>query len=165
MKYLATILFACIFSVAAFAQPGSGNARDNGKLANIFKIGEHEKQYEQLITDNQAQLLNVCNNDMEQAFRIWMGMIVSMEEYAETVDYDINAVRFWVHVFWNKDGSINKIGYHLRPNSRQVDDVQFRAFLDSFAGQYKLPVRADDGFSHYTTVAFPTTYMLSEDEK
>lgn len=164
MKYFSILLAVLFCSATAFAQPGSNGSVSDGDLKDVFQLGEAETQYEKLITDNQAQLLNVCNNDMEQAFRIWMGMVVSMEEYAETVDYDLNGVRFWIHAFWNKDGSINKLGFHLRPNSRAVDVEQLRSFLDSFAGQYKLPVRADQGFSHYTTVAFPTTYMLSDDK-
>ena len=163
MKLLSTLLLT-LFSLALFAQPGDNGSVTDGDLKDVFQLGEAETQYERLITRNQAQLLNVCNNDMEQAFRIWMGMVVSMEEYAETVDYDLNGVRFWIHAFWNRDGSINKLGFHLRPNSRAVDVEQLRTFLDSFAKQYKLPVRADAGFSHYTTVAFPTTYMLSDDE-
>jgi len=80
-----------------------------------------------------------------------------MEAYAKEINFDINGVKIWVHVFWSADGTINHIAYHLKPNSKNIDDKEFSAFLSSFTNQYKFPlVTKGVNYSHYASAAFPT---------
>ena len=157
------LLFGC-FAFTTFAQGDGGTTRSK-QMPQVFKIGEYEKDYDKLLMNHQAQLLNVCNNDMQDAFRKWMGMAAEIEAYAKTVDYDINGLKFWVHVFWKKDGEIDHLGFHLRPNSRHVPDEELAEFLSAFVAQYRLPINANERFSHYTTLAYPLSYMLSDEKE
>ena len=163
MHKLLPLLFALsFFSVGSlFAQPG-GSITKPDALPSVFVLGEHEAAYEKLILNHQTQLLNVADNDMERAFRAWIEMVIAMEKYAEKVDFDINGLRFWIHVFWKEDGSVDHIAFHLRPNSRAVDNQLLGGFLRSFSKQYQLPMTSDVPFSHYTSVAFPSSYMLED---
>ena len=158
------LLVGVLFVNVAIAQSG-GTSGQSKQMPKVFKIGEYENDYDKLLMNHQAQLLNVCNNDMQEAFRKWMGMAAEIEAYAKTVDYDIDGLKFWVHVFWKKDGEIDHLGFHLRPNSRLVPDEELAEFLDAFVAQYRLPIQANERFSHYTTLAFPMSYMLGEEKK
>ena len=164
MKTLYPVLLLLIgalsFNTVA-AQSDGGSAKPK-QMPQVFKIGEYEKDYDKLLMNHQAQLLNVCNNDMQEAFRKWMGMAAEIEAYAQTVDYNIDGLKFWVHVFWKKDGEIDKLGFHLRPNSRHVPDEELAEFLTAFVEQYRLPISANERFSHYTTLTFPMSYMLED---
>lgn len=124
-------------------------------LPKVFLLGEHEKEYNQLSETSQASLLTVCENDMPKAFKKWISMTQEMEVYANQIEYDINGVKLWLHIFWKKDGSIKHIGYYLRPNSRNVDLPELNAFLTSFTNHYKFPLTAAKPYQHYSFAQFP----------
>ena len=160
-SFICCLFLSLSFSATAFAQGGNDSGKSK-QMPRVFKIGEYESDYEKLLENHQSQLLNVCNNDMQEAFRKWMGMATEMEAFAKTVEYDVNGLKFWVHVFWKKDGTVDYLGFHLRPNSRNVADEDLAEFLQAFVDQYRLPIQATQRFSHYTTLAFPTSYMLTD---
>ncbi|MFK7934795.1 MAG: hypothetical protein AB8G22_14895 [Saprospiraceae bacterium] len=126
-------------------------------LPKVFLLGEHEKEYEQLVMDYNANLLAACDNDMQGAFKKWVSMLKEMEEYAKNMEYDINGVKFWIHVFWDKNGEIKHLAYHLRPNSRSIETEELSNFLQSFINQYRFPLTTTKKFSHYSTAYFPMT--------
>jgi len=131
---------------------------ENVTLPKVFILGEHESDYEQLMLQYNTSLLTACDNDMQVAFSKLNGMFQEIEAYAEQMHYDIKGVKLWVHIFWDKDGSINHLGYHLRPNSKNVDTSELTTFLESFIEQYRFPLTTDTNYTLYTSTSYPTRY-------
>lgn len=130
-------------------------------LPKVFVLGEYETEYEQLIATYDTNLLVACNNDMQGAFKKWVSMLKEMEAYANQMEYDIDGVKFWIHVFWDKNGRIKHLAYHLRPNSRSVKTDELSTFLTSFINQYRFPLTTKENFSHYSTAYFPLSAQLT----
>ena len=126
------------------------------KSTKVFQLGDDEKNYEKLARSYSLSLLEACNNDIKKAFEKWLEMMVQVDTYAKKINYDLKGVKVWLHVFWGEDGNIDNIGYLLRPDSRNIDSKELKAFLASFSRQYKFPVSANRKFSHYTGATFPT---------
>ncbi len=124
------------------------------EIPTVFLLGEYDKGYEGMMAE-QSTLLDVCNDDMNMAYGKLMGMMQEMEAYAELVDFDLNGINAWIHFFWRADGSIEHIGFYLKPNSRNVNTELMKNFLEGFAKQYKLPLKYAKKFSHYSSFAFP----------
>ncbi len=123
-------------------------------LPTVFILGEYNEPYEALMS-GQSTLLDVCDNDMNFAYHKLTGMMKDMEAYALTANFDLKGINAWMHFFWRADGSIDHIGFYLKPNSRNVPNEQVKSFLESFAKQYKLPLRFNKKFSHYSSFSFP----------
>lgn len=153
--FSSALLLLLVFQVQA--QTGNSGQAD-AKLPKVFLIGEHEQAFEKLTTGYEADLLKVCDNDMQNAFDKWIGMMEEMEAYAKLIEYDLDGVKAWFHVFWDTDGTIEHIAYYLRPNSRNVDLAEMNAFLSSFMNNYKFPMTTETKFHHYTGAAFPVYY-------
>jgi hypothetical protein len=122
----------------------------------VFILGEHEDAYEQLNLDYSVMLLTACNGNMDDAYQKWVSMLNEMEAYATLINYDIKGVKVWLNVFWNGDGSVKHIAYHLKQNSRNIDTAEFTAFLTSFMNHYKFPLVTNEKYSHYGSASFPT---------
>lgn len=127
----------------------------DAELPKVFLLGEYESQYNQLIEQYEISLLTVCKNDMPKAFKKWMSMNQEIEVYANQIEFDMNGLRLWLHIFWEKDGTIKHIGYHLRPNSRNIQLEDLTAFFSSFCNHYKFPLTAETGYQHYSFAQFP----------
>jgi hypothetical protein len=161
MKYFLTFSFLSLF---LFVQAtNSINVKNHyGLLLNdttppkVFILGEHEKAYEQLNLEYSVMLLTACKGNMETAYQKWLSMLNEMEAYATSINYDIKGVKVWLNVFWNVDGTIKHIAYHLKQNSRNIDTAEFTAFLSSFINHYKFPLVSDQKYSHYGSASFPT---------
>lgn len=130
-------------------------------LPRVFEIGTYEEEYEQLVQYYPNSLLEVCSNDTRLAFRKLISMYKEMEVFAANANYDVGGVRTWVHVFWNADGSIQHLAFHLRPNSRNIDKNVFKAFLADFVRVYKMPLISEQPYSLYTSVSFPVTFRAT----
>lgn len=124
--------------------------------SDVFILGENESEYLVLQTSYSKSLLEACNNDLQLAFDTWLDMMQEMDRYAEKIDYDIRGVKVMFHVFWNPDGSVAKLGYLLRPDSKLLPEAELKAFFSSFIRRYKLPMTSDKRFMHYTGATFPT---------
>lgn len=122
----------------------------------IFILGENESEYLELNTAYSQSLLEACNNDIQKAFDLWLGMMSEMDAYAEKIDYDIRGVKVMFHVFWNEDGTIAKLGYLLRPDSKLLPKEELNAFFSSFIKRYKFPLTSNKKYMHYTGATFPT---------
>lgn len=132
------------------------SSADSVQLPKVFILGEHETQYEALFENYSKVLLEVCNDDMDEAFDKWLSMLEEMEAYANNIDYDIKGIKVWLNIFWEKDGTIRHIAYHLKVNSRNVERDELTAFFSSFMNHYKFPKVAQTGYSHYGSASFPT---------
>ncbi|RME99619.1 MAG: hypothetical protein D6772_07455 [Bacteroidetes bacterium] len=140
------LVFVCLLGVQA----------QNGQLSKVFQLGTEEQRYEQLTSVYSQSLLEAANGNITTAFEGWLDMQQAMDRHAERVNFDLNGVKVWLHVFWNEQGQIDQLGYLLRPDSKLVDDAELRAFLADFIGQYTFPIRSGRKFSHYTGATFPT---------
>ena len=150
-----------LFDLSAAAQPRLK------EIPPVFIIGEHEQEYEALMDSYKKSLLDVCGNDMAHAFDLWMGLVEEMEAYSQQTGFDLNGVKAWFHVFFEKDGTIARIGFHLKPASKNVDVDELTAFLSGFITQYKFPFTALERYASYTSVGFPSIYNrpLKESKK
>jgi len=130
---------------------------DSTILPKVFILGQHEKAYEKLFDQHSTVLLEVCNDSMDIAFDKWLSMLEEMEAYANSIDYDLKGIKVWLNVFWNKDGSIKHIAYHLKVNSKNIVHLEeLSAFFSSFMNHYRFPLVSDRSFSHYGSASFPT---------
>ena len=151
----AILLFWSLGFVSLLAQPAKERLKE---IPPVFVIGEYEQEYEVLMGDYSRSLLDVCGNDMPLAYDLWIGLIEEMEAYSKQSDFDLNGVKAWFHLFFEKDGTIGRIGFHLKPTSRNVDTDAFVAFLNQFIAQYQFPFTALEKYSNYTSVSFPSIY-------
>jgi hypothetical protein len=143
-------LFAGLFLLATTTT----SAQDD-QLPAVFQLGENEQVYEQLTTDYSLTLLEVANFDAQSAFSNWLEMMLAMEAHADKIKFDMKGVKLWMHVFWNADGTIQHIGYMLRPDSRNVSALELSAFLKTFMKKYQFPLSGNKSFNHYTGANFP----------
>jgi len=161
MKYSLTFSLLCLFFFVQASQT-TDLKHHEGLLFNdttppkVFILGEHESAYEKINLEYNVMLLAACEGNMDVAYQKWLGMLNEMEAYATMINYDIKGVKVWLNVFWNVDGSIKHIAYHLKQNSRNIDTAEFTAFLISFINHYKFPLTTNSKFSHYGSASFPT---------
>lgn len=141
--------------VSLLAQPAKERLKE---LPPVFVIGDYEPEYEAMMGNYPKSLLDVCGNDMPLAFDLWIGFIEEMEAYSKQAGFELNGVKAWFHVFFEKDGTIAQIGFHLKPTSRNIDTDAFIGFLNQFIAQYKFPYTALESYSNYTSVSFPSVY-------
>lgn len=144
-----TILLVC-------ALASSSVLLSQAQLPAVFLLGQDEAAYEKLNVEHPRNLLVVSGNDTGKALNHWLDFILTIQEHAENVKYDINGLKVFLHVFWNEDGSIKHIGYFVKPDSRNFKPDELRAFFGTFIRAYKPKFSSDKKFSHYTTASFPT---------
>ncbi|MBT8219667.1 MAG: hypothetical protein KJP00_07580 [Bacteroidia bacterium] len=131
-------------------------AQDSVRLPKVFLLGEYEVQMDQQSLVHSTNLLKACDDDIELAYAKWISMVKEIEAYAKKIEFDINGVKVWLNVFYSSNGKIAHIGYHLKPNSRNISKAEFAAFLRSFVNNYTFPHTYDKPFSHYGSAGFPT---------
>ncbi|MDX1667378.1 MAG: hypothetical protein R3350_09115 [Saprospiraceae bacterium] len=146
-----SLLFLCLLFTT-----GLLNAQEPAKIERVFQLGELEQGYEALNQAYTLSLLEVHGNDMRMALNKWLDMLQGMERYAEETDFQLKGIKVWMHVFWNKEGTIDYLGYFLQPESRNVEEEQLESFFRKFADNYQLPVDTDRKFTHYGGASFPT---------
>ncbi|MCC6726118.1 MAG: hypothetical protein IT258_16545 [Saprospiraceae bacterium] len=125
------------------------------ELPTVFVIGEYDNAYTDLMSSQPTTLLEVCDNDMNFAYHKLMGMMKDMEAYGVSSGFDLKGVNAWMHFFWRPDGSIDHIGFYLKPNSKFVSNEKLKKFLEGFSKNYKLNLKYSKKFSHYSSFSFP----------
>ena len=138
---------------------------ESDTVPKVFLLGEHEVAFEQFSAIYPAMLLEVCENDMKEAYNKWLGMLQQMEAHSEKVEYDLKAIKVWLNVFWKKDGTIDHMAYYLKPNSKNIDTEKLTLFLISFINNYTPTMQFDQNFAHYGSAAFPTMPRRVGDKK
>jgi hypothetical protein len=155
MRFLPMLfLFVCGLALAHTLAAQNG-AVPGSSSAAVFQLGQDEAAYEKLTQDYARGLLVVSNNDMKQALNNWYEVLKSMQDHANASNFNISSLKVYLHVFWNADGSIHRIGYFLMPDSRNFKPEEIKAFFGSFIRQYQPKLRSDKNFSHYTSASFP----------
>lgn len=158
MRLLGIVFLLALTNVTLFAQ----NKAD--EIPRAFLIGEYESYYEQLVVEHRDQLLNVCNNSMEKAYTNWTDVMVDLEQFADSRDFDIKGTKVWINIFWNADGTVRHIVYYPKPNSKNMDFQLLSDLLSDFAASYQFVISFDRPFSHYGSSSFPTFYTPAVDK-
>jgi len=149
MKHLLPLLLVFTWALPGFTQGPASRL--------VFEIGQDETNYQKLSEAYPNTLLNWKQDDYTQSALLWFDFLKSMEIYAESISFNINGLKLWLHVFWDEKGGIQHLGYFIHPESRQIEKVELEAFLSSFSRQAKKPdFRSGLKLSHYTAVSFPT---------
>lgn len=155
-------LFSCIYMLVVYNNSNVGLSAQSGKnngnlleLPKVIVIGEDEAAYEKLTAQHSKLLLAVCNNDVDVAFKHWIGMMKDVQQYSDKIHFDLKGLKMWLEVFFNPDGSISNIAYYLKPSSRNINEKEIKGFLTAFMNQYKFDLKDKVPFSHYGSVSFP----------
>jgi hypothetical protein len=152
VKRLFTLLAALFILTSAQAN----TARQIDSLPTVFALGQYDGQpFEKLKADYETQLLSVCRNDMEMAYYLWVHVLKHIETQGTKTGFDMNGVKLWLYIFWNKDGTIKNIAFFPKPNSKNFKTEDMTVFLSNFCKTYKFPMTSDTNFSHYSTANFP----------
>lgn len=148
------IILLTLFLDRAFAQSVTTPA----SVPDVFLIGEYEEQYLTLSKQHPAIFMSVYNNDIDKAFRGWSNMLMDMEDYATSINFDMKGVKLWINLYFNADGSIEHLAFYPKPNSRNLPVEQLAAFFKTFIKDYRLEVKAEKSFQHSASAAFPTFF-------
>ena len=158
-KYLFVLSCTVFFSVSGLvAQSGDPirTSQNATNLPRVFLLGDFDgSPFEQLKSSHEMTLLEACKNDSETAYYCWVHLLKHLETFAQQRSYDINGVKMWLYVFWNKDGTVAHIAYYLKPNSKFVKTEDLSNLLNSFCEIYKLPLTTDKNYSNYNSASFP----------
>lgn len=158
------VLMVFLFtSVSTFAQKSAEGEKK--AYPTVFQIGERPNAFEELNDDYEADLLDVCDDDVKKAHIQWTVMLKAMERHAKARSFNLNGIKMWMKVFWNKDGTIKHIAFHLKPSSKNIDKAGLQKFLKSFTDTYKGKLMADENFSQYSSASFPTLPQLVFNKK
>ncbi|MEM9821424.1 MAG: hypothetical protein AAF985_10145 [Bacteroidota bacterium] len=166
--FLILVVGSLLFSLNVQANPTvlySDLKVKNDTVPKVFLLGEYEAAFEQFSTIYPAMLLDVCNYDMQEAYGKWLDLLQQMEAHSEMVEYDLKAIKVWLNVFWNKDGSIDHIAYYLKPASKNIDTDRLTLFLISFINSYQPALNFERNYAHYGSAAFPTMPRRVGDKK
>ena len=148
------MLLVGLFILCAAQATPSTTTIDSLPIA--FTLGQYDgRPFERLKADYETQLLSVCKNDMETAYYLWVHVLKHMETQSVKAGFNLDGVKLWLYVFWNKDGTISNIAFHPKPNSKNVKNEDIANFLIAFCKTYKFPLTAEVNFSHYSTASFP----------
>ncbi|MEZ4906327.1 MAG: hypothetical protein R2771_01485 [Saprospiraceae bacterium] len=121
------LLYFCIYNTnIAYSQ----DIKQNGI---VFLIGDNDEKYSQYLNDYPVSLLTVSNDSMELAYLNWMYLLKDIEDFAKKADFDLNGIKIWLNVFWNKNGKIDFMSYYPKPNSRNMDLTNSLLFLKNFS--------------------------------
>ena len=126
----------------------------------VFQIGESPNAFEELSEVYDTPLLKVCDDDVRRAYAEWITMLKAIENHGKVKKFNLKGVKMWLKVFWNEDGSIKHIAFHLKPGSKNVDTEALTRFFSSFMKLYKSNFKATENFSQYSSASFPTLPQL-----
>ena len=147
-----------LISVSLFAQK---SVEGEEKITPIaFQISQEPDVFENLSATYNKGLLDVCGNDIRKAHQEWSSMLSEIEAFAKTQNFDINGVKMWLKVFWNTDGTIGHIAFHLKPSSKNIDRIKMQKFLEDFVATYGNNIESTFNYSLYSSASFPTLPQL-----
>jgi len=154
MNIYKTTSFLTIFlflSISALAQD-----KINNETPKVFLVGEQENEYADLIDQYSQSLIGISNDSIELAYINWMYLLYDMESYSHKIGFDLNGIKLWINVFWNKNGNIDYISYYPKPNSKNMEFNKLTAFLSEFIKNYKPRMKSNENFAHFGSAKFPS---------
>ena len=169
MNMMKKTLFACCITLCFFSaqamdytysglMPIKNNLliKADSSIPRVFVLGQYDgSPFERLKKDYETSLVTACKNDMETAYYCWMHLLKHMESFGAKSNFDLNGIKMWLYVFWEKDGTIGYISYYPKPNSKNFKAEDMTAFLNDFCKNYTIPLKYEKPFSNYSTASFP----------
>lgn len=150
------LIFFIFFLSFYFASTLSAQYTYKSNTPSVFFIGEHQNEYDRLVAKNKEQLLSVCENSMNVAYNHWNRLMMDLEQYAESKNFDIKGVKIWANIFWNKEGEIEYFVFHPKPNSKNIDYNKLKAVIsDYIAEENPKCLEHISSYSHYGSTSFP----------
>ncbi len=156
MRNISKSVLTLLIVFVASAGLVNAQSETQKKFPKVFLIGEYEEFYNSFVEQYPESLLKISNDSMELAYVNWMYLLKDMEEHSKKINFDLNGLKIWINVFWNKDGGIDYITYYPRPNSRNMDFDKLTAFFIDFIKKYNVRYKGDSNFVHYGSARFPS---------
>ncbi|BDS14680.1 hypothetical protein [Aureispira anguillae] len=151
MKYLLTILFIGLLNANLSAQTNT--------YPKVLNVSKSSTVLEELSADYKSSLFLASDSDVVKTMQNWKRFLVTMEKYAEEIDFNIKGVKVWIKVFWAENGTIDHLTYILSDTSINIDLRDLEAFFRSFIKNYKLPISYRNKFSYDARIMFPLYLM------
>lgn len=155
MRFIILLLLGYFFVLPSLQ---AQQARSNKALPKIINATQNSAALEELSNQYQSSLFSASDTNFVTTINNWRGFLQLMEEYSETIDFDIRGVKVWMKIFWAKDGTIDYLVYALSDRSINIDVIEWEAFLRSFVRNTKLPIKFHRGFTYDGRVMFPLSY-------
>ena len=128
------------------------------QVPKIIEGTQNGPLLEELNGQYKASLFSASERDFAKTIHNWRLFLLSMQEYAASINFDLKGVKIWLKVYWAKDGSIEHMAYILSDRSINVDPSDLEGFLRSFMRNYKLPLVHKQRFAYDSQVLFPLPY-------
>ncbi len=158
-------VFTLFFIIACIGVTSATSSFKTDSLPTVFALGQYDgPPFEKLKSEHETQLLTICRNQMEMAYYLWVHVLKHIETESVKTGFDLNGVKLWLYIFWNKDGSIRNIAFFPKPNSKNFKTEDMTTFFTGFCKNYKFPMGADMPFSHYSTANFPVMVEKEKDK-
>ncbi len=129
------------------------------RLPTVFRLGEYESSYRLLLKRHPSTLIEVVDNDLDYAYKIWQSVLIDIEDAADREGVDLNGVRLYLNIFWTADGRIGHIAYFIKPNSRRIAEAEIVGILSKVIGTRTLRASAEQAFVHFGSASFPLVYV------
>ena len=158
MNLIKRNLFAlCLILVCHAVKANTPSVLDTTpSIPRVFVLGQYDgAPFERMKADYETSLLTVCKNDVETAYYCWAHLMKHLETHAAKSNFDMNGIKLWLYVFWEKDGSIAYLAYYPKPNSKNFKAEEMTTLLTDFSKKYVSPVKNDKPFSNYSNASFP----------
>lgn len=150
MRFLFGLLLSCLLSIATI--------KAQQPLPKVINVAQNSAVLDKLSTQYQSSLFSASDTNFVTTINNWRNFLLSMEQYSETIDFDIKGIKVWLKVFWAKDGNIDHIAYILSDRSINIDLVEWEAFLRSFMRNNKLAIKHKRSFTYDGRLMFPLSY-------
>lgn len=123
---------------------------DSSNLPLVFVIDEDNEQLiDRLYDDYDVSLLTICGNNLEITGSKVVDFISEIENFATKMNFNINGVKFYYNVYFDKNGTINHFAFMLRPESKNININSLISFFNTFIPNYRmqLPSKNKNKFS------------------
>jgi hypothetical protein len=132
-------------------------------MPTVFFIGEHQDQYDVLISKHSELLITVCNSSMDKAFDHWVKLMSDLEAHMDKNGFNIKGAKIWANVFWDTNGKISHFAFYPKPNSKNIDYERMKILVAEFLKTYRgTLISSSKPYSHYGTATFPIYARLVE---
>ena len=152
------IITLCLYNGVLSAQSSS-----EGNFPQVCFIGDHQREYDKMISRYNEPLLDVCQNNMDKAFEEWTSILQDLEVYADHHGFDLKGVKIWANIFCGTNGKIEHFVFYPKPNSKNIDYDKMKEVVTAFIKTYPAsqPV-SKKPYSHYGTASFPVFARLAD---
>ncbi|MBK8849540.1 MAG: hypothetical protein IPN73_05195 [Saprospiraceae bacterium] len=90
---LKLLLILLIITMCLYNGVLSAQSHQPGNFPQVSFIGEHQQEYDKMISRYSEPLLNVCENNMDKAFDEWTSIMHDLEAFADHKKFDMKGVK------------------------------------------------------------------------